>query len=236
MPTKKGKDSKKKTARFSDEEDSLPKIDVQYNPEIVKGLLQELELQLEMKCNQIQKDSDFMVTSIQQAFHLELIKLPNQVKQMSLARFQEEFGDSLEAVTRGAIGGNAVKSGLAPAPKTIAGSAMKSSRSSTRIFQTPSAAMRSNVAMRNPREGEKILSENGSPLGEFNTLVKAPKFDHSSIIPPTPGVFVPLASGELLDIDSVDAENLPETLKQDALAKMEAMMANMQTFMTRLKK
>ena len=36
------------------------------------------------------------------------------------------------------------------------------------------------------REGEMILSVNGSPLGEFSTVIKIPK-ENNSIVPPTPG-------------------------------------------------
>lgn len=75
-------------ARYSEEEgeNSLPPLDVQYQPELIDGLLHDLEQQMLIKCLQIQKDADFMVTSLQQAFHLELIKLPTQVKQMPLSR------------------------------------------------------------------------------------------------------------------------------------------------------
>jgi hypothetical protein len=232
MPPKKTKGSKKKAPRVSDD-DALPQIDVQYNPDIVSGLLQELEKQLELKCNQLQKDSDFMVTSIQQAFHLELIKLPNQVKQMSLSRFKEEFGDSLEAVTRGAIGGISKTSSTKPVPGSVA----KAPRSSMCVFQTPASNKNGShdaLSVRNPREGERILSENGSPLGAFNTVVKAPK--SNSIIPQTPGVFVPLETGDVLDIESVDVETMPEDMRQDALVKMQAMMDNIQSLMQKLKK
>ena len=109
MPPKKGKVvNKKRGPSTSEDDDSLPKIDVQYNPDIVTGLLADLEMQLNSRCNQLQKDSDFMAISLQQAFHLELIKLPSQVKNMSLRRFRDEFGDSLEAVTRGAVGNSII--------------------------------------------------------------------------------------------------------------------------------
>jgi hypothetical protein len=135
MPPKKEKVVKKNEPRKSDD-DLLQPIDVQYNPDIVAGLLLELQQQVDNKCSQIQKDADFMTISIQQAFHLELIKLPTQVKNMSLTRFQEEFGDSLEAATRGAIlnSQNQAKKGAA----TVFGSAVKSSR--TKVFQTPSGS------------------------------------------------------------------------------------------------
>ena len=41
-------------------------------------------------------------------------------------------------------------------------------------------------SLRAAREGEMILSVNGSPLGEFSTVVKMPK-ENNSIIPLTPG-------------------------------------------------
>lgn len=244
MPPKKNKVmGKKKETRTSSFDGNLKPIDVQYNPDIIDGLLQELKQQMEAKCNQLQKDSDFMTTSIQQAFHLELIKLPTQVKNMSLTRFKEEFGDSLEAVTRGAIGGsksNIMKndSNNRNDNKSVFGSATKNSRSSTRVFQTPSGArgpLQVSTVMRNPKEGEKILSENGSPLGDFKTLIKAPKTG-AGIVPPTPGVFIPLDSGDVIDMDSADIDNLSRDHKEDALIKMRAMMDNIQLCMAKLEK
>ena len=222
MPIKKNR-TKKKTHRADDEENISP-IDVQYNPDIVDGLLQDIENQMEAKCSQIKKDIDFMATSVQQAFHIELIKLPNQVKQMTLRRFREEYGDSLEAVTRGAIGGKS---------NHIATTAKKPHGYNS-VFQTPSGAKGSVAATpaRNPREGEVILSKNGSPLGHFSTVVKAAKEGENSILPQTPGVFVPLRSGQIVDMDSV--ESLPDDLKEDAMRKMQDMMENMQSMMKKI--
>lgn len=54
------------------------------------------------------------------------------------------------------------------------------------------------------------------------------------MIPPTPGVFVPLKSGEIVDLDAIDVENLPEETKMDALQQMEMMMQNMRAMMEKL--
>ena len=40
----------------------------------------DLREQVDVKAALIEKDIDFMATSVQQAFHLELIKLPTQVR------------------------------------------------------------------------------------------------------------------------------------------------------------
>ena len=80
-------------------------MDIAYNPDIITSVLSDMELQLEKKCEQLQKDADFMCTSMQRTFHLELIKLPSQVKKMSLKKFKNEYGESLEAVTKSTIGG-----------------------------------------------------------------------------------------------------------------------------------
>jgi len=204
-------------------------FDAQYNPDIIPNLLQELNKQVESKCHHIQNDSDFMITSMQEAFHLELIKLPTQVKKMPLSRFKLEFGESLEAVTRGAIGGSSSHKSVSKnhhgRPSMNFQTPMTSKHRDHYIVpETPSS--------RNPKEGEVILSTNGSPLGVFNTAVKLKQ--GSSIIPPTPGIFVPLDSGEVLDVDAVDVESLSGEVKQDALIKMQTMMTNIQKLMSKL--
>ena len=222
-------------------------IDMKYNPELLASILSDLEKQVQLKCLQIQKDADFMATSIQQAFHLELIKLPTQVKQMSLARFRSEFGDSLEAVTRGgsrsysSISGGGSSSSSGSSSGSSSSSAVKSVRSSSRVFETPSSrrSARMSVAQtpssRNPREGEMLLSANGSPLGEFQTVVKAGRPGPKIAVPATPGLFVPLQTGDVLDMDNADIDSMSQDVKQDALAKMQEMMANMQALMDKLK-
>jgi hypothetical protein len=221
MPAKKTRSKQ----RVSDGDDKLTGVDIQYNPDIVEGLLQDLEAQVESKCSQIKKDVDFMATSIQQSFHLELIKLPSQVKGMTLKRFKEEYGDSLEAVTRGAMGGQAGFSTVT-----------KPSNPSASVFQTPSSNRTAGLQARHPREGEQILSKNGSPLGEFSTVVKAAKSNPSLAPPPTPGCYVQSKSGEVIDVTAITDSNmseLSEEVKQDALSKMQLMIADMQNAMSK---
>ena len=249
MPSKKGKvGGKKSETRTSDDVDNLEPIDVQYNPHIVDGLLEELQQQVNAKCAQLRRDSDFMTISIQQAFHLELIKLPTQVKNMSLARFTEEYGDSLDAVTRSAIGGFASRSINSKLNPTSFGSTVKSDKcQNSKVFQTPSGSAKAphigfSTAMRNPKEGEKLLSQNGSPLGEFQTVIKASKPGGlglglalgSQIIPPTPGLFIPLETGDIINMENLDVDNLSQDHKDDALMKMQLMMDNIRTCMAKL--
>ena len=68
-------------------------LDVRYNPDIIRGLINDLTTQVDVKCALVKKDVDFMSTLIKQAFHLELIKLPKNVKQMSLKQFKKKFGN-----------------------------------------------------------------------------------------------------------------------------------------------
>ena len=258
MPPKRSKATKPKP-RVSEE--AITAVDVQYNPDILEGMMQDLNMDMESKCQQLQKEIDFMATSIQQAFHLELIKLPTQVKQMSLSKFKQEYGDSLEAVTKGAMSGTKTATVPASAKQSIGhtaratanvpSSAVKSTSNRNNVFETPSnphktsSLLRSGTVLRAPKEGEVILSSNGSPLGEFCTAVKAPKnrpglaplnfgqeMNSNTLPPPTPG-FVALDRGDMVAIEDVAA--LPAELKDDALAKMEAMMSSMQAMMSKLK-
>lgn len=220
MPPKKTNKGKKRVPRTSDEDDNtITTVDIHYNPDIVEGMLQDIENQTEAKCAQIKKDIDFMVTSIQQMFHLELIKIPNHVKQMSLQRFRDEFGDSLDAANRASVNQSNI------------GTTIKSSKNENLILQTPSSKFNVSATARHPREGEVILSKNGSPLGEFTTCVKAPR---PNTVPATPGVYVPLSTGDIIDMENISS--LPDDLKTDALEKMQIMMNNMQTVMNRMKK
>ena len=59
---------KTKSTRRSSEEDNGEslQIDVQYNPDIVAGLLQELGQQVDLKCSQIQTDTNFIIMQLQQ--------------------------------------------------------------------------------------------------------------------------------------------------------------------------
>ena len=107
-------------------------------------------------------------------------------------------------------------------------------------FQTPSGKNRHvsqtpSTMARQPKAGEMILSENGSPLGEFTATVVKEK-SNRTLIPSTPGVHVPLRDGQVMDIDNVDVAAMDTEAKEDALAKMQAMMDNMQLLMERLQK
>jgi hypothetical protein len=204
-------------------------IDVQYNPEVVESILVDLRKELDSKSAQIQRDVDFMSLSLQQAFNLEMIKIPTRVKQMSLARFRAEFGESLEAVTRNNTTDTAM-SGL----KASVGAHNSASipRASDKVLGTPASSHHRHTKVRIPREGERIVSANGSPLGEFSTAVKAPK-ENNSIIPQTPGAIV-LDSGAVVDLETVD--KLDAETKGEALLKVQVMMDNMNAMMAKLAK
>lgn len=241
MPPKKKIIGKKRGPRNSEEDDhQLTQTDIQYNPEIIANLLQDLEKQVESKCSQIQKDTDFMISSIQQAFQLELIKLPKQVQQMSVRRFKDEYGDSLEAVTRGAMS-------TKPPISLLQANAAKENKNiqQREVFQTPShkgsAKVMQTPSQRGPREGEEIVSANGSPLGEF-TVKKAPR---QQTVPSTPSVYVPLPSGNVLEINEnrddlasydEDIENMSQETKTETLKNMQSVMDNMQALMAKLAK
>ena len=219
----------KGTNKKVDEDSALSAVDVQYNPDIIAGLLKDLALGTDKRCDQIRGDTDFLITSMRQAFHLELIKLPSSVKNMSVKRFREEFGCSLDAVTRGTINGPM---------KTESSTALDRNVARQSIYQTPAHPGKKALlpmqtpSMRAPKEGEMLLSANGSPLGEFSTVVKAPK-NTGTIIPPTPGVFVPL-KGEIVDIDELDIDTMPQEVKHETLNQMQAMMDNMRMMMEKL--
>lgn len=232
-------------------------VDIVYNPDIITSVLGDMELQLEKKCEQLQKDADFMCTSMQRTFHLELIKLPSQVKKMSLKKFKNEYGESLEAVTKSTIGGKsrAMMAGASSTTKSSQ-STTASRTASSSVYATPShkhssSIMAPNTSSRVPKEGETILSSNGSPLGEYvSTVVKekknfnptpaTPGADHNNTIVSNIGGNITLGDGAVLDLEnggvSADIDTMSQATKTEALEKMEAMMENMKTLMAKFQK
>jgi hypothetical protein len=218
---------------------TLPQVDVKYNTELLQQVLRDLSLGVDAKCTQINNDTEFMITSMQQMFHLELIKLPSQVKHMSMKRFREEFGCSLEAVTRGAISGAASVHNK-PTAHNAADKIVDRNVARNSIYQTPQHNQvgkklllpMQTPSMRNPKEGETILSTNGSPLGQFTTAKKGPKPANCGLlVPPTPGVFVPTANGEVMELDDIDIDNMTTESKLETFQQMQAMMDNMKAMM-----
>jgi hypothetical protein len=217
----------KTTKRISDDdENGSVQIDVQYNPDIITGLLQELSQRVDNRCTQIQTDADFHILHMQQQFQIDLLTIPTDIKKMTMAKFLERFSDANINTSQP----TKFRQPLSLQPNTT-----RPLDHNFKIFQTPHGFRENISSTRQPKEGEIILSTNGSPLGEFTTVQKAPKNPAETIIPQTPGVFVPLKTGEVIDIDEVNMENLDPLLKEDALAKMQAMMDNMQRLMSRMK-
>ena len=234
-----------KTQKRTSDEDSgaSAQIDVQYNPDIVAGLLQELGEQVDLKCSQIQTDTDFIIMQLQQQFQIELIKIPTQIKKMPLSKFREQSGDSLDLIPK--PNSNSGGDGKMRPPlfqsnlnhQNISNNNSNSSSVMETPFAKPFQAKTTilGTAIRAPKEGEFILSANGSPLGGFITAQKPIRQpDASCIVPQTPGVFVPLKSGEIVDIENIDVTKLDKFAKDDALAQMQAMVDNMQKLMTKL--
>ena len=205
-----------------------------YNPDIINSVLDDMEVDVNAKCAQMQKEAAFSCSSIRQSFKLELIKLPKDVKKMSLTRFREEFGDNIGNVINSTVGSNREKGRTRGSKSTGIGGSRSGS------FQTPSGknrpvAQTPGTMARQPKAGELILSENGSPLGEFTATVVKEK-SKRTLIPSTPGVHVPLSDGQVLDMDNVDVAAMDTEAKEDALAKMQAMMDNMALLMEKLQK
>jgi hypothetical protein len=236
MPPKK-KLAKKKSARLSEDGEDYGQVDVQYNPDVVENLINDLGSSVDAKCSSIQQDSDFMAASIEQSFHLELIKLPTAVKQMSMKRFKEEFGFSMEAFTRGAIVGQQAQSKASSRSDHSFGESRAISNRT--VMQTPaSSKYSSNATPRMPREGEQLLSENGSPLGEFQTVKKAVRPGGNNLVPATPSVFVPLKNGTVMDVTELgenDIENLAPSDRAETIDKLQETMSNMQALMDKLR-
>lgn len=234
----------------SENDASIKKLDPKYNPDLIASLIKELGSRVDMQCSQIATETDFSILQLRNQFQLELLKLPTSVKKMSLKQFREQYGENFSLIPGDGRAATATETGksrmpfapvptfnsssnIAPSSTPAPMTAQKPINPAHSVFETPMLP-RGNITIRAPKEGEKILSENGSPLGEFATAVKAPR-PAEALVPQTPGVFVPLKSGEVLDVENTDLQSLDPKSKADALAQMQAMMDNMKRMMEKMK-
>lgn len=198
-------------------------VDINYDPEIMKEILITLSNSIDSKCNQIIKDSEFMITSLQQLFRLELIKLPKEIRNMTMKEFQNEFNDDL--ITNSNTNINTLNTKLYETPM----------KKNIIIPSTP------NTMLRLPKQGELLISTNGSPIGAY-TVVKNPNnpsYNQNEIylVPPTPGVYINKNNNtnEIIDVDTININELTKEDKIKTLKQMEDVMNNMKSMMEKLK-
>jgi len=118
----------------------------------VDAVIAELERESERRVKKMRRAMDDMKQRFLNAFQVELLKIPRRVRCMKLGTFLEEFGGSVDEALKRAVLSESTMAAPAARPAAVA--------------QTPRhAPPAANPGMsRLPRNGEVIMSVNGSPL------------------------------------------------------------------------
>jgi len=139
----------------------------------VQGFLEDLDVELESRCQVIQLKADFLVDSLRNKFKAEMIKLPKAIRTMNAKSFCENFGGDISLVLQ--QGSQVAAQPMAPTstrkvrarnnvPRTPV-----SSQFDSRLPCTPATAIALrhtvvNKSLRQARRGESLVSLNGSPV------------------------------------------------------------------------
>ncbi|KAG5176995.1 hypothetical protein JKP88DRAFT_265277 [Tribonema minus] len=162
--------------------------------EVVEALLQELEMQVDARCQRIREEGERLKLALRNKFAVQKLRLPKSIRQMPLRQFLEDYGEDARAVlitaTEPGMGsGGAMNSEGEPqtavkgardrgvAADAAVGRSMMmlpvlSDRRGGAALETPckpshaaiSVMPTPGTAARLARRGEMMLSVNGSPL------------------------------------------------------------------------
>ena len=146
----------------------------------VRSLTEELEAQVESRCAKLMEVAEDAVVALRAEYRVQLMKLPKKVRSMPLAEFRKEFGESIDAAMLSDIDRRIAAATAAGSGQQASGSGKKRKADASadsecepadKVPCTPSAQGAKGAApgtvSRMPRQGEELVSANGSPLGVF---------------------------------------------------------------------
>ncbi len=217
----------------------------------VNAFIQDLTDQVDSRCSSIRKTADTAVMALRSALQVALMRIPKNVRKMTLEEFEEEYGGSLLEVARGgaeqqveralgeARGGKRKEVPSTPGGARELRSACKAPRyggvgatpmkgcSGNDVPQTP-------ATVRAPRRGEMVLSVDGSPLAQQDqvlaTVKKMKKEDAASI-----ALEMDTGDGTFLNIAAPGAvEQMDEEMKETAKSKLKNLQDEVAALMAQL--
>ena len=142
----------------------------------LKRILQEGELELEDRCSSLTSKGNVYCTKIENAFALQIMRLPKSVQSMPLEEFKSTYGFDVRAAIKN-VGGTKRKAGI-----ISGGSSSSSSSKGMVVPQTPSGrttnSLLSNFSaiktsfVRRQRDGDQSSSTNNDSNNNMEDLPK----------------------------------------------------------------
>jgi len=198
-----------------------------------KAIIEDIENEVEIRCQKIMHEATTLATSLKNAFSIELVKVPKLIRNMSVKQFCEEHGGDFKAVLKLSVDENLRK-------QMSAGQGFQSTLTTPahirKIAQTPGFTSGTPAcpptALRQPRPGEIVLSSNGSPLaireneGRAQVIVKETGKSH---------IALELQGGQQLDLAASDElTSLPEEVRQTAMSRLKILQEEIHGILSQL--
>ncbi|KAJ1453353.1 hypothetical protein M885DRAFT_524510 [Pelagophyceae sp. CCMP2097] len=242
MPPKRGvrrKRGKELVEALRDDESS-PACEAAISPDYLETVLSELQSESDRRVKKLKRCMGDMRQEFLNAFQVELLKIPRKVREVPVAHFSGEFGGSIDV---------ALKEAAALKFATKAPQSVVANKSLNRTAATPSVA-RQGVsatpgASRRMREGECIMSVNGSPLAavplstaKLAATIKV-KQGGRSRLPADANLLVELPTGDggcvsLSEASTIKALHDEPLLKESAIAHLKTLREEIEKVMSAL--
>ncbi|CAM9894475.1 unnamed protein product, partial [Heterosigma akashiwo] len=201
--------------------------------------LEDIGNEVEIRCQKIRQEADVLSMSLKNAFHVEMVRIPKNIRSMSLKEFCETYGEDIATLLKISMESSfESQTAVKPNSRMLATPAhhVRSVAQTPGFFpQTPACPP---TALRAPRPGELMLSANGSPLGQMGepgTTVKLRPNSATGVATIT--VDLQLGDGRTVALDPTAenaAANLDGDIKKEALSKLKNLQDEIHSLLSQL--
>mmetsp|Transcript_15959 Transcript_15959/g.21100 ORF Transcript_15959/g.21100 Transcript_15959/m.21100 type:complete len:243 (-) Transcript_15959:423-1151(-) len=197
-----------------------------------KNILQDIENEVEIRCQKIQKEADVLALQLKHSFSVELVRIPKGVRSMPLKKFCEEYGEDISTYLKVLMDNSIQQHANKSTGKRV--HAPITSLQESNVPQTPYGYQETPACpptkLRAPRPGELMLSAKGSPLGIAGATNVELK-DEGKV-----RIALELQDGQKLDLDPNDSRmvHLPDEMKITARSKLKNLQNEIHDLLSKL--
>jgi len=236
-PRKKQPKKKDMLLRPSEVGMRLSEVNVSYDRALVESRLQDLTRSVEQRISAINEEVRSFERQLRAKVGVELVKIPADVRNMSVRRFREEFGEDLTAAGLAALRLDMQNKRDAEVPPVTATPAPGRTDPARQIGEftfpaTPATVMQQRKRAPRADESMVLTSMRGSPLGTVEAQHLAP----DAVEMEGARAKIQLVSGEVIEFDSSrDISSQPAEV-QELRERTEAQLAKLQRILDLLPK
>jgi len=221
----------------------------------ITAYISDLSDEVDLRCHRIQNTAETACLSLRNSLQIALMKIPKSVRRMTVKEFEEVYGGEVFKVVQSKVTSelDEVLSRARAQPSTPGNNKRTNSRITRSVIkggrpmETPSKGSgggyggvpQTPATVRAPRRGEVLLSENGSPIAQNDTVIatvkKAKKNDGSGQVTSAICLEMDAGNGQFINLGDHDAaKGMDEEMKKNAVSKLKNLQDEVAALMAQL--